>query len=274
MVELEDDLPMHCIHAQVIVTYLAPLAIGTAVVPATEGSWKLGYYGEVAKIVGGKWLAAFLVFSAVASQVGMFEAEMSSDSYQVLGMAQRGYLPRCFGARSRYGTPSVGILLSSMGVVSMLLFDFMQIVQLLNAAYCLAELLEFAAFVYLRIKRPDLPRAFKCATSTVRASVQTGHHAAAMHAVVFAGGAGSADDDNCCFHLTSITCFCRLQQAIAEDNQGCLHLVYTCWASCARSQQQCILLLESNRAQHHSGRFTSEPSCGRLARDGRFVILF
>jgi amino acid transporter len=137
------------------------------VVPSTQGSWKLGYYGYVAEIVGGKWLAALLVLSAVASQVGMFEAEMSSDSYQVLGMAQRGYLPKCFGARSRYGTPSVGILLSSLGVVSMLLFNFMQIVQLLNAAYCLAELLEFAAFIYLRIKRPDLHRAYRCAAHSV-----------------------------------------------------------------------------------------------------------
>ena len=90
---------------------------------------------------------------------------MSSDSYQVLGMAQRGYLPRAFGARSRHGTPIVGIALSSLGVVSMLLFSFMQIVQLLNAAYCLAELLEFAAFIYLRIKRPELRRVYKCAAS-------------------------------------------------------------------------------------------------------------
>jgi amino acid transporter len=153
----------HCLHLQVIITYFAPLAIGTAVIPATQGSWKLGYYGYVAEIVGGKWLAALLVLSAVASQVGMFEAEMSSDSYQVLGMAQRGYLPKCFGARSRYGTPSVGILLSSLGLVPMLIFNFMQLVQFLNAAYCLAELLEFAAFVYLRIKQPNLPRAYKCA---------------------------------------------------------------------------------------------------------------
>ena len=93
----------------------------------------------------------------------MFEAEMSSDSYQVLGMAERGYLPRAFTARSRHGTPVVGIALSSMGIVSMLLFSFTQIIQLLNAAYCLAELLEFAAFIYLRIKRPDLRRVYKCA---------------------------------------------------------------------------------------------------------------
>jgi L-asparagine transporter-like permease len=76
-----------------------------------------------------------MVLSAVASQIGLFEAEMSSDSYKVLGMMERGYLPKCFGARSRYGTPSVGILLSLLAVMSMLLLDFVQTVQILNAAW-------------------------------------------------------------------------------------------------------------------------------------------
>ncbi len=37
----------------------------------------------------------------------------------------------------------------------------MQIVELLNIVYCLAELLEFAAFIYLRAKAPHLRRPFK-----------------------------------------------------------------------------------------------------------------
>ena len=81
---------------------------------------------------------------------------------QILGMAERGYLPKVFGTRSRYGTPVIGILLSSVGIMTTLFFSFMEIVELLNAVYCLAELLEFAAFIYLRIKRPDLQRDFRC----------------------------------------------------------------------------------------------------------------
>ena len=37
----------------------------------------------------------------------------------------------------------------------------MQIVELLNAVYCLAELTEFAAFIWLRIKAPDLYRPYR-----------------------------------------------------------------------------------------------------------------
>ena len=38
---------------------------------------------------------------------------------------------------------------------------------LLNAIYCLAELLEFAAFVWLRIKQPHLLRPYRCVRPTV-----------------------------------------------------------------------------------------------------------
>ncbi len=37
-------------------------------------------------------------------------------------------------------------------------FDFLSIVELLNIIYCLAQLVEFTAFIYLRIKLPHLPR--------------------------------------------------------------------------------------------------------------------
>ncbi len=77
-------------------------------------------------------------------------------------MAERGFLPRAMGARSRHGTPVWGILLSSTGVLCLAYMSFSEIVTLLNAIYCLAELLEFAAFVWLRIKQPDLPRPYRC----------------------------------------------------------------------------------------------------------------
>lgn len=52
----------------------------------------------------------------------------------------------------------IGIILSSLGVLTLSTFDFLQIVELLNIVYCLAELMEFAAFLYLRYKVPNLYR--------------------------------------------------------------------------------------------------------------------
>jgi hypothetical protein len=49
-------------------------------------------------------------------------------------------------------------------------FDFVSIVELLNAIYCLAELLEFAAFIALRVTAPNLPRPYRCARRHGRAA--------------------------------------------------------------------------------------------------------
>ena len=61
------------------------------------------------------------------SQIGQFEAEMSSDSFQLLGMAERGFLPACLARRSRYETPTLAIVLSSAGICALSMFDFRQV---------------------------------------------------------------------------------------------------------------------------------------------------
>lgn len=67
--------------------------------------------------VGGTWLAYWIIAAAAASQIGQYQAEMSSDSYQVQGMAERGFLPKIFAVRSKYDTPTIGIVMSSAGRV-------------------------------------------------------------------------------------------------------------------------------------------------------------
>lgn len=74
--------------------------------------------------MAGDWLAWWVVLAAAASQIGQFQAEMSSDSYQLQGMAERGFLPKALARRSRHGTPTIGILLSSLGVCCLSFFDF------------------------------------------------------------------------------------------------------------------------------------------------------
>ncbi|KAK9840771.1 hypothetical protein WJX81_003781 [Elliptochloris bilobata] len=146
----------------VVAMYVLPLAACLGVVPAAS-DWQLGFFATVAGEVGGSWLSWALVAAAAVSQVGQFEAEMSSDSFQLLGMAERGFLPAVLAKRSRFGTPTLGIVLSSLGICSLVTFNFLQIVELLNIVYCLAELLEFAAFVWLRISAPHMVRPFRVA---------------------------------------------------------------------------------------------------------------
>ncbi|TKY50728.1 polyamine transporter [Spatholobus suberectus] len=93
--------------------------------------------------------------------MGMFVTEMSSDSFQLLGMAERGMLPEFLAQRSRYGTPLVGILFSASGVILLSWLSFQEIVAAENFLYCFGMLMEFVAFVKLRRKFPYASRPYK-----------------------------------------------------------------------------------------------------------------
>ena len=77
--------------------------------------------------MGGSWLSWWVVAAAAVSQIGQFEAEMSSDSFQLLGMAERGFLPAALAQRSRHDTPTLGIVLSSLGVLTLVTFNFTEV---------------------------------------------------------------------------------------------------------------------------------------------------
>ncbi|CAN0121812.1 unnamed protein product [Phaeothamnion confervicola] len=92
---------------------------------------------------------------------------MSSDSLQVMGMAERGMLPARFAVRGKYGMPLLGTIASSMGVFFLGFLSFTAIVEILNFLYCWAQLLELSAFIKLRMSRPDIHRPFAIPLGTV-----------------------------------------------------------------------------------------------------------
>ncbi|XP_026663243.2 polyamine transporter PUT1-like isoform X1 [Phoenix dactylifera] len=151
----------------VVVGYLYPLLAGTGAIPLDRELWTDGYFSDIAKILGGVWLTWWVQGAAALSNAGMFVAEMSSDSYQLLGMAERGMLPEFFSKRSRYGTPLIGIVFSASGVLLLSWLSFQEIVAAENFLYCFGMLLEFVAFIRLRIKYPRASRPYKVPLGTI-----------------------------------------------------------------------------------------------------------
>ncbi|CAK8565358.1 unnamed protein product [Lathyrus sativus] len=166
-------LPKGLFYALILVVlgYVFPLLIGTGAVPVDRAVWSDGYFSDIAKIIGGVWLRWWLQAAAAVSNMGMFVAEMSSDSFQLLGMAERGMLPAFFTKRSRYGTPIVGILFSASGVILLSWLSFEEIVAAENFLYCFGMILEFIAFILLKIKKPNAARPFKVPGGKVGAIV-------------------------------------------------------------------------------------------------------
>eukprot|EP00659_Diplonema_papillatum_P009706 gene9706-15072_t len=157
---------MGCAVLLVVLAYALPVLIGIGATDGPLSAWTDGHFAIVAGDIGGSWLAIWVVASAVISNIGMFQAELSSDSFQVMGMAERGMLPRIFMNRSVHGTPIYALALSTIGIVFLSTFDFHTIIEMLNMLYCIAELLEFAAFLKLRISRPDIHRPYKIPLGT------------------------------------------------------------------------------------------------------------
>lgn len=146
----------------IAVSYLLPLMAATGATDASPDAWVNGYLADAAGIIGGPWLKYWTGAGAVISSIGMFEAQMSSGAFQLLGMADLGLLPVVFSRRAaRTGTPWVAIAVSTVVtiVVSFLCFD--DVVATANFLYSLGTLLEFASFLWLHAKHPAMKRPYR-----------------------------------------------------------------------------------------------------------------
>ncbi|XP_068652388.1 probable polyamine transporter At3g13620 [Aristolochia californica] len=144
------------------VGYLIPLLSGTGALSVDQSRWSDGFLADAAGMIAGNWLKYWVEVGSVLSAVGLFEAQLSSGSFQLLGTAELGFIPRCFAARSKwFGTPWVGILAYSAVTVAVSFMSFGDIISSANFLYSLGMLLEFASFIWLRRKYPSLKRPYR-----------------------------------------------------------------------------------------------------------------
>lgn len=139
----------------VTLSYIVTLFVAIGAVDDSQEEWKAGHLSVVASEVVGPWLGAWTVFAAAIGNIALFEAEMSGDAFQLLGMGERGLVPKLFAKRSKFGTPTYGILLGTAVIIVLSMASFDAIVEMLNFAYSLSLLMEFAAFIKLRITDDD-----------------------------------------------------------------------------------------------------------------------
>ena len=60
-----------------------------------------GYFADVATAIAGRWLGVWIVLAAAVANIGLFEAEMTSDAFQVMGMVRCDPSAQPLGALSR-----------------------------------------------------------------------------------------------------------------------------------------------------------------------------
>ena len=155
----------------VMTGYFFPLLVAIGASDSTREEWVDGYLARVTGQVIGPWLGAWTVFAAGISNIALFQAELSADAFQLMGMADRGHLPKLFSRRSRHGTPTNGIILGTAVIVVLGVSDFESLIEMLNFNYAIALLLEYCSFIKLRISKPNVERPYKIPLGTVGCAI-------------------------------------------------------------------------------------------------------
>ncbi|WP_231442870.1 amino acid permease [Brevibacterium zhoupengii] len=160
------DLPRAIILSMVIVTTMYVL-VAVAAIGAREWQWFETSTAPLVQIVHEITQSNLAVFifavSAVLAILSVVITVLYGQSRILLTMSRDGMVPRVFGIVSpRTGTPLVGTLVT--GVLVAITAALIPLGELANAtsigtlfAFCLVNI----AVIYLRVKRPDLPRSFK-----------------------------------------------------------------------------------------------------------------
>ena len=145
----------------VALSYIVPVAAMwmTGLSPA---AWDTGFWADIAGMLGGPLLRFGLALGGIISGFGMFNALVMSYSRLPLAMSQDGMLPKIFGKlHPRTRAPWIAIIALAICWAMCLGLGFERLVTLDILLYGASLALEFAALVVLRIREPELPRAFR-----------------------------------------------------------------------------------------------------------------
>jgi amino acid transporter len=145
----------------VTAAYLLPVAVAVGI-DGHSGSWKDGDFPKIAQAIGGSWLGIWLTLAGLVSAAGMLNALLCTSARVPYAMAERSMLPRALAARHvEFATPWRAILINAIGIAALIPFSFQDLIEVDMFLYAAALLLEFAALVWLRIKRPEMARPYR-----------------------------------------------------------------------------------------------------------------
>jgi amino acid transporter len=145
----------------VALSYIVPVA-AMWMTGLSPTAWDTGFWADIAGMLGGPLLRFGLALGGIISGFGMFNALVMSYSRLPLAMAQDGMLPKIFGKlHARTRAPWVAIIALAICWAMCLGLGFERLVTLDILLYGASLSLEFAALVVLRVREPELPRAFR-----------------------------------------------------------------------------------------------------------------
>ena len=149
---------------------VVPLSIATYFLPtfaslAALGNWqewRTGYFPIAATLIGGAWLGSWMTLAAMVCDVALLNSTVLTSTRMPFAMAEDGYLPAFLARKhSRYGTPAVAIVLSSIIYAALAFHTLGQLISIYLWLRCATTVLTLFSAWGIRRKFPDLPRAFR-----------------------------------------------------------------------------------------------------------------
>jgi len=142
--------------------YVLPVGAALAGADAAWSTWQTGALPTLAAELGGPWLGHAVAAGAVLSTAGLFLSLLLTNSRLPYVLASGGLMPAPLAAvHERFGTPWVAVLVSAACYAAFAVFSFRELIVLDVWLYSLSLLVELAAFLWLRVGAPDLPRPWR-----------------------------------------------------------------------------------------------------------------
>src|SRR5213593_4132114 len=124
-------------------SYVAPVGVALASGAIEWHAWTTGALPVIARRIGGDWLGHAVAAGAVVGTAGLFMSLLLTNSRLPYVLARDRAMPAWLGVvHRRFGTPWAAVVASA-------------------ALYALSLLVELAAFLWLRVHEPDLPRPWR-----------------------------------------------------------------------------------------------------------------
>jgi amino acid transporter len=142
--------------------YVLPVAAVLATGATDWTTWDTGALPALAAAVGGPWLGHAVAAGAVMSAAGLFLTLLLTNSRLPYVLARDGLMPAGLAAvHPRFGTPWVAVVVSAVLYAGFATFSFEELIVLNVWLYSLALLVELAAFVWLRVRAPEMARPWR-----------------------------------------------------------------------------------------------------------------
>ncbi|HEY3065577.1 MAG TPA: APC family permease [Methylomirabilota bacterium] len=174
--------------------YVLPVAVALASGNSEWTAWTTGSLPAVAEAVGGGWLGHAVAIGAVLSTAGLFLSLLLTNSRLPYALARAGTLPAVLAwVHPRFGTPWPAVVLSAALYAGFAVFSFKELIVLNVWLYSLSLLVELAAFVWLRVRAPEMPRPWRVPGGTgMAAAVAAAPALCALLAMATAGWLNTA----------------------------------------------------------------------------------